>query len=219
MQTLQPSRIKLLIGVSGSGKTTSLDLWRQRLRSHGKRVRGVLCPESKDTGRRIFLFLSSGKELTLQLNDGKPCPECTGQCKDTVASPEAYGGQRILSVGNFVFSAEAFDDAEAEILGINTTELGHGQKRMKMDAVGSEWVFVDEIGPLEVRKEKGLHKAMLGLLARWRSCADAGQHEAQDEICVIVRPNLRAEFLNKYGLKEDEVQDISPQELQAECRL
>ena len=31
----------------------------------------------------------------------------------------------LVSVGNFVFSADAFDDAEAEILGMNSAEINN----------------------------------------------------------------------------------------------
>lgn len=84
-----------------------------------------------------------------------------------------------LEIGNFKFDTSVFTWAEQEI---------HRQYHTRKNAI-----IIDEIGPLEVRKEKGFHELLLKLFSEHSS--------EKPDLIIVVRDFLVQEFLEKYDLK------------------
>jgi len=169
-----------------SGKTSFLQQLAAALQASGRRVGGVLAPCSGDGGRRQMILLRSAPEaaLPLQLNDGVPV-DGTGACEHA----DATLTDGVTRVGNFVFDDRVLERARAEIGGLRGCgAAGDGPV---------DWVLVDEVGPLELRRGAGLEPAIGELL---RAAARGELGPPQPRFVIVVRPTLRDEAVRTYGL-------------------
>mmetsp|Transcript_50663 Transcript_50663/g.134984 ORF Transcript_50663/g.134984 Transcript_50663/m.134984 type:complete len:208 (-) Transcript_50663:54-677(-) len=194
-------RVRLLGGDVGSGKTSVLLRLSKALQDSGFMVSGVLCPQLRPHGRRRMVLLSSGAELPLQINDGAPCPGGPrgGDVSKAVRDEaDAHHGLQVVAVGPFIFDASAFLAAEAELESVPLER--------------ESWVFVDEVGPLELKRHEGLHRAVDALLQRRRNTPLM-------RVCIVVRPACWQLFLKEYGLAEDDVEVVSIESLAEEAAV
>ena len=81
-----------------------------------------------------------------------------------------------LKVGKYSFDPEVFLWAEKELL-----------KQYQSD---KEWLIIDEIGPLEIRKNQGFHELILKIIQK--------NSEAKSKVIFVVRDFMVAEFIDKY---------------------
>ncbi|WP_111684104.1 nucleoside-triphosphatase [Winogradskyella tangerina] len=86
-----------------------------------------------------------------------------------------------LSVGKFNFDKKSFEYIEKSVR--NSWDLCH-----------AEFMVIDEIGPLEIRKDSGFHQLVLHLLSTI--------NEATPDLLFVVRDNCLEEFVSKYNFKE-----------------
>jgi nucleoside-triphosphatase THEP1 len=151
--------IILLTGQRGSGKSTvALNLSKQLSRS-GIQVGGIICPGIFDQGRKIGIkshYLNNGHEEIVgmeRLLEGKRLPESTG--------PDTF------SYGRWEFRRSALASADAAII---------------QDTEGSWFVFVDEIGPLELDHGLGMCRTLARL--------DADKDKNEGIMMVCARQDL-----------------------------
>lgn len=88
-----------------------------------------------------------------------------------------------LQIGKYCFDPTVFSWAESELL----SQL-NAQK---------EWLIIDEIGPLEIRKEQGFHKLILKI--------NADQVSIIPTIIFVVRDFMVAEFIEKYQFQNPKI--------------
>ena len=81
-----------------------------------------------------------------------------------------------LKIGKFSFDPEIFLWAEKELL-----------KQYQSD---KEWLIIDEIGPLEIRKNQGFHALILKIIQE--------NPASKPKIIFVVRDFMVAEFIDKY---------------------
>ena len=81
-----------------------------------------------------------------------------------------------LQIGKFFFNPEVFLWAEKELF--------------KQYHSNVEWLIIDEIGPLEIRKNQGFHDLILKL--------SQANTESKPKIIFVVRDFMVAEFIEKY---------------------
>ena len=81
-----------------------------------------------------------------------------------------------LQIGKYCFDQTVFSWAERELLNQLTAE--------------KEWLIIDEIGPLEIRKAQGFHNLILKIIA--------SQASIKSKIIFVVRDFMVAEFIEKY---------------------
>ena len=81
-----------------------------------------------------------------------------------------------LKIGKFSFDPEVFLWAEKEFL-----------KQYQSD---KEWLIIDEIGPLEIRKNQGFHALILKIIQE--------NPASKPKIIFVVRDFMVAEFIDKY---------------------
>eukprot|EP00927_Polykrikos_kofoidii_P057095 TRINITY_DN51202_c0_g1_i1.p1 TRINITY_DN51202_c0_g1~~TRINITY_DN51202_c0_g1_i1.p1 ORF type:complete len:292 (-),score=33.98 TRINITY_DN51202_c0_g1_i1:34-828(-) len=193
----------LISAPPASGKTTFLQHCAGALRARGKSVAGVLAPSGEDGRRRLVILSSSGAregdtaggtedaQLCLQLNDGKPRPTCecgAGSGEDaqqsTAAADSAQEGT--IRIGNFIFDDNVFAAARTEL-------LDHKRRQ----GSGVDWMILDEIGPLELKRGGGLEPAVGELL---RAGARGELGPPQVRFLIVVRPSLRDELVKAYEL-------------------
>lgn len=182
--------LRLLSREVQSGKTTELAAFCESARAAGRSVHGVLAVDVEDgdgVRRRHLQLMSTGEVLPFQLNDGRPCPACTGSgCSDVLVDPTLYD-EPIVVIGNFVFAERGFKAA--------SRELEEAAEK------GADVVVVDEVGPLELRRGEGLRQPLELLLRarqRWESM----------EIVVVVRESLRDLFIAELGLHAKDIAEF-----------
>ena len=88
-----------------------------------------------------------------------------------------------LKIGKFSFNAEVFLWAEKELL-----------KQYQSD---KEWLIIDEIGPLEIRKNQGFHELILKIIQEKSS--------SKPKIIFVVRDFMVAEFIDKYQFSKAKI--------------
>ncbi len=81
-----------------------------------------------------------------------------------------------LQVGKFSFDPEVFLWAEKELI--------------KQFYSNAEWLIIDEIGPLEIRKNQGFHELILKIIEENSS--------SKPKIIFVVRDFMVSEFIDKY---------------------
>lgn len=84
-----------------------------------------------------------------------------------------------LEIGKHNFNPEVFEWAEIEIY-----------RQFQSD---KKWLVIDEIGPLEIRKEKGFHQLLLNLFKEYSA--------EKPNLLFVVRDFMVEEFIEKYELK------------------
>ena len=85
-----------------------------------------------------------------------------------------------LEIGKHNFNPEVFEWAEIEIY-----------RQFQSD---KKWLVIDEIGPLEIRKEKGFHQLLLKLFKEYS--------DEKPNLLFVVRDFMVEEFIEKYDLKK-----------------
>lgn len=198
----------LVVGLPGTGKTTSLDAWVDSVKAKGGKVYGVVAPIVD--GLRHMKVLSTGESRLHQLNivtdqdreeqkhrqEAMQAAQQTG--KGTVGVPASmespaaktfaasYLGN-CLVVGPYVFDTDVFNWANEEVcVGLN---------------IDADWIVLDEIGPLEVRKKQGLHCAMLACAGKVLNTGDvSGRVLDNTKVVIVCRPQIVDEMLQVYGI-------------------
>lgn len=186
----------IVSGTPGSGKTSFLQHCATSFRARGLRVAGVLAPDdgelcggaspeapedSKPARRRRRLHIlgttvECDDVLPLQLNDA-----CPGGSLGTGAIPEGS-----VQVGPFLFDDASFNLARERLICLR------GPSAQPVD-----WVLLDEVGPLELRRAGGLAPAVGELL---RAAAGGELGPPQPRFLIVVRPSLRDEMVKAYSL-------------------
>merc|ERR1711879_543717 len=85
---------------------------------------------------------------------------------------------------------QAFQKARAELLRLRGRERGVAE-------APADWIFIDEIGPLELKRGEGLEPAVGELL---RAGARGELGPPQSRFLIVVRSSLRDEAVQTYGL-------------------
>lgn len=93
-----------------------------------------------------------------------------------------------LAVGKFNFDKKSFEYIETRVK--NSWDLSH-----------SEIIVIDEIGPLEIRKDSGFHQLVLHFLSTI--------NEVSPDLLFVVRDNCLEEFVSKYNFKEVKILRIA----------
>lgn len=88
-----------------------------------------------------------------------------------------------LQIGKYSFDPEVFSWVE----------------KILMDQIqsGKEWIIIDEIGPLEIRKEQGFHQLIVKIIAH--------NFDVKSKIIFVVRDFMVAEFLEKYKFENPKI--------------
>mmetsp|Transcript_41068 Transcript_41068/g.76388 ORF Transcript_41068/g.76388 Transcript_41068/m.76388 type:complete len:242 (+) Transcript_41068:106-831(+) len=165
----------MISGPPAAGKTTFLERCAGKFQEQGLSVAGILVPCLE--GRRRLQLIGAKEHLPFQINDCVP-HDGSGECQDS----EATEG---VQVGRFVFDKGAFAMARAEL------------DRLKDLPGGPAWILIDEIGPLEVKRQGGLEPAVGDLL---RAAARGELGPPQPRFLIVVRPSLRDTVVKTYGL-------------------
>ena len=88
-----------------------------------------------------------------------------------------------LQIGKYSFDPEVFLWADKEL-----------QKQFHSE---TEWLIIDEIGPLEIRKNQGFHELILHILQE--------NSPSKPKIIFVVRDFMVAEFMEKYQFSEPKI--------------
>ena len=195
------ARVHCLCADSGAGKSTALAAFVALARQRGQKIGGLLGPLGDDDGLRKLASASTGEVQSLQLvamseQDAKQREERLKSTDawsraDSTHSADAEAGaaarEHGVAVGPFVFDRRVFAWAQETLL----------------NPADKDWVIIDEVGPLEMKRKEGLEPGLSRLL----SSASLAAHPGCDFI-VVVRPALRGKVAAHFGLPEDLVDDI-----------
>ncbi|KIA88045.1 NTP transferase domain-containing protein [Kaistella jeonii] len=88
-----------------------------------------------------------------------------------------------LQIGKYSFDPEVFSWAESELL-----------KQLNFE---KDWLIIDEIGPLEIRKNIGFHDLILKIVA--------DQSSIETKIVFVVRDFMVEEFIEKYNFQNPKI--------------
>lgn len=88
-----------------------------------------------------------------------------------------------LQIGRFSFDKEVFDWGEQELF-----KQYHSNK---------EWLIIDEIGPMEIRKDQGFHQLILKIIQEGP--------RSKPKIIFVVRDFMVAEFIEKYQFDDAKI--------------
>ena len=169
----------IVSGPPAAGKTTFLEHCASKMQQAGLRVGGLVVPVVN--GRRCLRLFSKEEFRPFQLNNANPGDGCdASKLSDTVA------GTR---VGNFVFSQDGFAAARSELVYLRDSGSSLTGQR-------TDWILIDEIGPLEFRGD-GLEPA-LGKLLQAACLGKLGS--PRPRFLMIVRPSLTEEVIKAYNL-------------------
>ena len=186
---MSSKQIFLLSGPRGDGKTTSLKQFVSEERKKGKKVAGILQIVQND--RRYLQFLSTNTIELLQLNDvgAHPKHSHTNKNGDCCNDDEALKSitEESVSVGPFLFSKAVLDNSHKEI----------------QNAKNYDWIIIDEIGPLEIRKKQGYEPAVSQILNLRKSEAFKNT-----KFVIVVRPSLKEQIGPNYELADNEIADF-----------
>ena len=169
----------------GCGKTSFLQRSATRFHEKGLKVKGILAPHGPDgagDGRRslrLLKLLSSSEVLPFQLDCA---PGEGGKTSEREDGLEIMG----IRIGNFTFDPGAFAAAQYELESCKDRQGPEGC---------ADWIFIDEIGPLELRRKEGLEPA-LGDLLRAARAGELGP--PQSRFMIVVRPSLRDQVVETY---------------------
>lgn len=161
-----------------------------------------------------MLCLSTGEQRTLQMvqmteadatrrrerlemTDARTRSTMDSTAAEAIAAEQ---GEHGIAVGPFVFDKRVFDWAQA-------TELGGGcvdGLNLTTGADPRRWVIIDEVGPLELRRNQGLEPALSAFL---RPPGVLSAIPTVDVI-VVVRPSLRDQLPGYFGLPREMCDEI-----------
>lgn len=140
--------------------------------------------------KNIFIFsnkIAAGKTTTLK-NWSENNPEITGFLSVKIEGKRFFENLETgekkpmevensdLQIGKYSFDANVFYWAEKELL--------------KQYQSNPEWLIIDEIGPLEIRKRQGFHELILNLTQQ--------NSDSKPKIIFVVRDFMVQEFIEKY---------------------
>lgn len=151
----------------------------------------------KELNNKIYIFsdqIGSGKTTLLkhwyennESISGFLSPKVDGK---RVFENLETGEQRLLEVensslqiGKYFFDPEIFSWAESELL-----------KQLNSD---KDWLIIDEIGPLEIRKENGFHDLILKIIV--------DQSIVKPKIIFVIRDFMVEEFIEKYNFQNPKI--------------
>lgn len=180
----------LLSAPPGAGKTSLLEQCIAAFRAKGLRAGGIISPDTGPGGKRELILLRTSPEkgsderLQLQLNDANR-GDGSGCVCGNESAPEGA-----VRVGNFIFNESVFQKARAELHRLCRQEHGTAE-------APADWVFVDEVGPLELKQGGGLEPAIGELL---RAAARGELGPPQPRFLIVVRQSCRNEVVQTYGL-------------------
>ena len=184
--------IYLLVGEKQEGKTTSLQKWLLQKQSENKgggsvgSFRGLLSPD-KD-GLRHFVLIGNNEDRIVEVSQKEV------ENNNSEAQTQLESGE-IFKIGMcFYFKQSVFDWA--------TTELHNNIKEAA--TIDKIWIIVDEIGPLEIKKEKGFDSVVKDVYSNLSLFA-----ESKDKnVLFVVRKSMVEEFIEKYAQGNKESQSI-----------
>lgn len=194
-------QVYLLSADTGAGKTTTLLEWIQTCRAEKVTVAGVLSPIGDADGRRYVQLASNDERRLLQLND------VTEGDKHAVAErkavPSAARGPELESADARAQAAASAEDAvSVGPFVFSQAVLRWGQEEISRGlGADVEWIIVDEVGPLEVRRNSGWEPAVGAALR-------ARKEHPRTKFVIVVRPSLKAELMSHYGIADDEAVDF-----------
>jgi len=178
-------RVLLLSGDVHCGKTTLLTGWCRRALASGAAVEGVLAGPDDAEGRRHLTALPSFESRRLQLGAG-----------EQPATPET----RTVVVGAYTMLADTVEWAR----GLVREPLREGA-RCPACSLGprdcvcrTRYIVLDEIGPLELRRNEGLEPAVSELFARLAT----GAVLRNTTVIAVVRSPCVEEFIARYRIPE-----------------
>jgi nucleoside-triphosphatase THEP1 len=121
---------------------------------------------------------NGGGILTPDDSNGKRVMHCTFLQKKFIMETE-NSREPYFQIGRFRFLQSAFDRGSDEI-------------RAAIKA-SCEWIWIDEIGPLEIRYEQGFHAILSELIK------DFDKHSFK--LLLVVRHSMQEALITKYPLK------------------
>lgn len=151
----------------------------------------------KELNNKIYIYsdtIGSGKS-TLLKNWFEKKERISGFLSPKVNGKRVFenletGEQRLLEVensalqiGKYSFDAKVFSWAESEF----ANQLNSAK----------EWLIIDEIGPLEIRKNKGFHELILKMLN--------DEFSTSPKIVFVVRDFMVEEFIEKYKFQNPKI--------------
>ena len=95
--------------------------------------------------------------------------------------------QNAIKVGPFLFSKSVLKDSHSEL----------------KEAKGCDWIIIDEIGPLEMKRKQGYEPAVSQVLAARKS-----EQFRSTKFIIVVRPSLKDQIASTYGLDVSEIADF-----------
>ena len=95
--------------------------------------------------------------------------------------------QDAIKVGPFLFSKSVLKDSHSELRA----------------AKGCDWIIIDEIGPLEMKRKQGYEPAVSQVLAARKS-----EQFRNTKFIIVVRPSLKDQIASTYGLDTSEIADF-----------
>lgn len=178
------SRMLIVSGISGSGKTSACFLAAKTLAEAGASVGGILCKAILEDGRKTGISClnmspeHAGKPWLLATIEPECKPRPTAQQLDDT-------DPQLLRFGMWQFFKEALKRADEEVV--------HYLSQIPMDGVHRTVVFIDEIGPLELDRNLGMQRTLAGLDA----VARGGGLDTTDYI-VVARPDIARRLSSRW---------------------
>ena len=186
---MSSKQVYLLSGPSGSGKTTTLKQFVSEKRSEGQQLAGILQIVQND--KRYLQFLSTNTIKLLQLNDVGAHPKHHNKqgsdCQHNDISKSIIS-EETVSVGPFLFSKSVLNDSHNELL----------------NASNCDWIIIDEIGPLEIRKKQGYEPAVSNILKLRKT-----KQFQNTKFIIVVRPSLKDQIAKTYQLDQNEIGEFN----------
>ena len=151
----------------------------------------------KELNTKIFIFSDKigARKTTLLKNWFADNESISGFLSPKINGKRVFenlesGEQRLLEIeksslqiGKYAFDPEVFYWAESELL-----------KQLNGDR---EWVVIDEIGPLEIRKGKGFHNLILKIITERSSI--------KPKVIFVVRDFMVEDFIEQYPLENPKI--------------
>ena len=106
-------------------------------------------------------------------------------CQHSASQQES--DQNSIKVGPFLFSKSVLSDSHSEL----------------KDATECDWVIIDEIGPLEMRRKQGYEPAVSQILNARKS-----EQFRNTKFVIVVRPSLKDQIASTYQLDRSEIGDF-----------
>ena len=193
-------RVVLLIGESGAGKTTWLAQQIHQLRQSNLRVVGVLSPIRED-GRRCLTRLSTDECRCHQLNDLQQQDEIQRETRRRQEQLHLHAAGNTSCADEVNPRCTAVDNKDGTVVAgpflFDAAVFAWAREELALSSQQPDWVVVDEVGPLELKRRVGLEPAVGECLALRRIQTDT-------RYVIVVRPSLKDTVIAHYQIHRDE---------------